>query len=223
MGAGGAAAALPGGGDGAAPASGGGGHLANWDAIMGAEAGGSGGWTANTGNGFHGGLQFTPSSWAAAGGTAFAPSAEMASPEQQKTVADKLLQMQGPGAWPATSAAHPDWFNGTGSSAPGAPGGTGIPAPAGASPAVADILSRMPANGGAPLAPGGGQGPILPAYQPGIGAGLGAAHTRQPQRPPTTGRRRTGHDEDRRARTGREHQPGRCGLWHHAGRHTSTR
>lgn len=85
------------------------GHLANWDAIAGPESGGN--WGINTGNGFSGGLQFTPSSWAAAGGTQYAPSANLATPEQQKTVADNLLRMQGPGAWPATSAAHPDWFN----------------------------------------------------------------------------------------------------------------
>lgn len=75
-------------------------HLANWDATAQGES--SGNWGINTGNGYSGGLQFTPSSWAAAGGTQFAPAAYLATPEQQKTVADQLYRMQGPGAWPNT-------------------------------------------------------------------------------------------------------------------------
>ncbi|MDT5317887.1 MAG: hypothetical protein QOD88_409, partial [Mycobacterium sp.] len=38
----------------------------NWDAMAQCESGGN--WSANTGNGFYGGLQFTPATWAANGG-----------------------------------------------------------------------------------------------------------------------------------------------------------
>jgi LysM repeat protein len=67
----------------------------NWDAIAQCESGGN--WAINTGNGFHGGLQFTAQTWAAYGGTG---SAENASREQQITVARKVLAGQGIGAWP---------------------------------------------------------------------------------------------------------------------------
>lgn len=73
---------------------------ADWNAIAQKESGGN--WAINTGNGYYGGLQFAQSSWEAAGGTQFAPRADMATPEQQMAVAERLLQMQGPGAWPNT-------------------------------------------------------------------------------------------------------------------------
>lgn len=73
---------------------------ADWNAIAQKESGGN--WHINTGNGFFGGLQFQPSSWAAAGGTQFAPRADLATPFQQALTAENLLAMQGPGAWPNT-------------------------------------------------------------------------------------------------------------------------
>lgn len=73
---------------------------ANWDAIAQGES--SGNWADNTGNGYFGGLQFKQSSWEAAGGLAFAPRADLATRDQQIQVAEKLLAMQGPGAWPHT-------------------------------------------------------------------------------------------------------------------------
>ncbi|WP_376766144.1 transglycosylase family protein [Arthrobacter mobilis] len=72
---------------------------ATWDALAQCESGGN--WSINTGNGFSGGLQFTPSTWAAFGGTG-AP--ENASREQQIAVAERVLAGQGWGAWPACSA-----------------------------------------------------------------------------------------------------------------------
>jgi LysM repeat protein len=74
----------------------GGGH--DWSGVAQCESGGN--WSINTGNGFHGGLQFTNSTWAAYGGTAYAASAEKASPAQQIAVAEKVLAGQGIGAWP---------------------------------------------------------------------------------------------------------------------------
>jgi Transglycosylase-like domain len=43
----------------------------NWDAMAQCESGGN--WSANTGNGYYGGLQFTPATWAANGGVGSPP------------------------------------------------------------------------------------------------------------------------------------------------------
>ncbi|WP_424215947.1 transglycosylase family protein (plasmid) [Streptomyces sp. BI20] len=69
-----------------------------WDAVAQCESGGN--WSINTGNGFYGGLQFTPSTWAAFGGTAYASNAHLASKSQQIAIAEKVLKGQGKGAWP---------------------------------------------------------------------------------------------------------------------------
>ncbi|MFE3328235.1 transglycosylase family protein [Streptomyces sp. NPDC059176] len=69
-----------------------------WDAVAQCESGGN--WSINTGNGFYGGLQFSASTWAAYGGTAYAPTADKASKAQQIAVAEKVLAGQGKGAWP---------------------------------------------------------------------------------------------------------------------------
>lgn len=85
-----------------------GGHQANWDGVAKFEA--SGDWSINTGNGFYGGLQFKQSTWEAFGGLAFAARADLASKDEQETVADRVLAAQGPGAWPKTSHDHPELF-----------------------------------------------------------------------------------------------------------------
>ncbi|MFG3055184.1 transglycosylase family protein [Kitasatospora sp. NPDC048239] len=72
-----------------------------WDAVAQCESGGN--WSISTGNGFYGGLQFTPSTWAAYGGTAYASQANQATKAQQISVAEKVLASQGPGAWPVCS------------------------------------------------------------------------------------------------------------------------
>ncbi|QGF25167.1 hypothetical protein Rai3103_09730 [Raineyella fluvialis] len=69
-----------------------------WDRIAQCESGGN--WSINTGNGFSGGLQFTPSTWSAYGGTG---SASSASREQQIAVAQRVQASQGWGAWPVCS------------------------------------------------------------------------------------------------------------------------
>ncbi|WP_245585716.1 transglycosylase family protein [Pseudonocardia asaccharolytica] len=69
-----------------------------WDRLAQCES--SGNWNINTGNGFAGGLQFTPSTWRAFGGTGLA---QNASREQQIAVAERVLTAQGWGAWPACS------------------------------------------------------------------------------------------------------------------------
>ncbi|MFB7374611.1 transglycosylase family protein [Streptomyces sp. NPDC056222] len=70
-----------------------------WDVVAQCESGGN--WAINTGNGYYGGLQFSASTWAAYGGTAFAATADQASKSQQIQIAEKVLAGQGKGAWPS--------------------------------------------------------------------------------------------------------------------------
>jgi resuscitation-promoting factor RpfA len=70
-----------------------------WDSLAQCES--SGNWAINTGNGYAGGLQFSPSTWAAYGGTG---SAANASREQQIAVAQRVQASQGWGAWPSCAA-----------------------------------------------------------------------------------------------------------------------
>ncbi|WP_313548157.1 resuscitation-promoting factor Rpf1 domain-containing protein [Corynebacterium sp.] len=74
----------------------------DWDRLAQCESGGN--WSINTGNGYHGGLQFSASTWQAFGGGEFAATADQASREQQIVVAERTLAQQGWGAWPACSA-----------------------------------------------------------------------------------------------------------------------
>ncbi|MGX4687863.1 transglycosylase family protein [Streptomyces sp. JNUCC 63] len=69
----------------------------DWDAIAACES--SGNWKANTGNGYYGGLQFSRSSWIAAGGLKYAPRADKATRKQQIAVARRLAARQGMSAW----------------------------------------------------------------------------------------------------------------------------
>ncbi|WP_369378444.1 transglycosylase family protein [Streptomyces sp. cg36] len=78
--------------------------VATWDAVAQCESGGN--WSINTGNGYYGGLQFSQSSWAAAGGTQYASRADLATKGQQIATAEKLLAMQGPGAWSCAGAGN---------------------------------------------------------------------------------------------------------------------
>lgn len=80
------------------------GHAADvntWNKVAACES--TNNWSINTGNGFYGGLQFTQSTWKAFGGTVYAPRADLATKSQQITVAEKVLDGQGPGAWPVCS------------------------------------------------------------------------------------------------------------------------
>jgi hypothetical protein len=69
-----------------------------WDRVAACESGGN--WGINTGNGYHGGLQFSQGTWAAHGGGEFASSANQATRDQQIAVAERVLATQGRGAWP---------------------------------------------------------------------------------------------------------------------------
>ncbi|WP_323185459.1 transglycosylase family protein [Kitasatospora sp. NBC_01287] len=109
-----------------------------WDAVAQCES--TGNWSINSGNGFYGGLQFTSSTWAAFGGTQYAPQANMATEAQQIAVAEKVLASQGPGAWPVCSVK-------AGLTAGGAPAAvdTSAPAPVAKAPAAQTPAAQTPA------------------------------------------------------------------------------
>ncbi|MFE1027497.1 transglycosylase family protein [Streptomyces sp. NPDC058818] len=95
--AGGAGLALPLMGTGTAQAA----DVETWDKVAACES--TNDWDINTGNGYYGGLQFTQSTWEAFGGTEYAPRADLATKDQQIAIAEKVLDGQGPGAWPVCS------------------------------------------------------------------------------------------------------------------------
>lgn len=72
-----------------------------WASIVRCETNGD--WHADTGNGYHGGLQLSPRTWGAYGGGQFAPRADAASPEQQIAVGDRVRAEQGWDAWSSCS------------------------------------------------------------------------------------------------------------------------
>ncbi|MFE2378190.1 transglycosylase family protein [Streptomyces sp. NPDC059398] len=72
-----------------------------WGCIAACESGGH--WDANTGNSFYGGLQILQSTWVENGGLAYAPRADLATREEQITVAERILATQGWRAWPVCS------------------------------------------------------------------------------------------------------------------------
>ncbi|MEI5525116.1 transglycosylase family protein [Streptomyces brasiliscabiei] len=95
--AGGAGMALPLIGTGVAEAA----DVETWDKVAACES--TNDWNINSGNGYYGGLQFSQSTWEAFGGTAYAARADLATKEQQIAIAEKVLDGQGPGAWPLCS------------------------------------------------------------------------------------------------------------------------
>ncbi|MFJ2897620.1 transglycosylase family protein [Streptomyces sp. NPDC087218] len=70
-----------------------------WDRVAECESGGT--WSADFGNGSYGGLQLSPETWKAYGGESYAERADLASRAQQIAVAQKVLEDQGPQAWPS--------------------------------------------------------------------------------------------------------------------------
>jgi uncharacterized protein YabE (DUF348 family) len=72
-----------------------------WDALSQCEAGGN--WAINTGNGFYGGVQFDQGTWERNGGLRYAQRADLASREEQITIAEVTRARQGWGAWPVCS------------------------------------------------------------------------------------------------------------------------
>jgi Transglycosylase-like domain len=67
-----------------------------WDDLAMCEA--SGNWSINTGNGYYGGLQFALQTWRGFGGTGMPNKATRL---EQIKIAERVLAVQGWGAWPA--------------------------------------------------------------------------------------------------------------------------
>ena len=113
----------------------------NWDAVAQCESGGN--WAIDTGNGYQGGLQFSPSTWAANGGSG---SAANASREEQIRVAENVLQSQGITAWPVCG---PKGLGGGGSApvaaAPAPAQKQATPAPSQQRAAQAPVRQAQPA------------------------------------------------------------------------------
>ena len=72
--------------------------VSTWDKVAQCESGGN--WATSTGIGFHGGLQFTASTWRSFGGSGMP---HQASRTEQIAVAERVLAAQGWKAWPACS------------------------------------------------------------------------------------------------------------------------
>jgi LysM repeat protein len=119
------------------------GETHDWSGVAQCESGGN--WHINTGNGFYGGLQFTQSTWAADGGTAFAPRADLATPDQQVQIAEKVLATQGIGAWPVCGA---HLTGGTTAAAAAAPA---VAKPATSAPAKTAVTKPAPSKASAPV------------------------------------------------------------------------
>lgn len=166
-----------------------------WDQVAQAES--SGNWQDNNSGGHttssgapRGGLQITDGTWGEFGGGEFAPTANLATREQQQEIANRIAfggyngkPPQGLGAWQAIADGRvPGVTTATPASAFGVGGGPGLPGPA-VAPTPGIISAAPPLPSGIPgigPAPGGGGGigpgtgfPGLggpPAGLPGMGA-----------------------------------------------------
>ena len=155
---------------------------ATWDALAQCESGGN--WSINTGNGFYGGLQFTQQSW---NGVGMSGSPATATRAQQIEAGERLLAIQGWGAWPACSAklglygktgAAPTYTEPTTVAAqsqtqqtytaPAAQAAPAAPA-AQAAPAAVEAPAAAPAAPVAPAAPAV-EAPAAPAAAPAVEA-----------------------------------------------------
>ena len=167
---------------------------ATWDALAQCESGGN--WSINTGNGFYGGLQFTQQSW---NGVGMSGSPVTASRAQQIEAGERLLAIQGWGAWPACSAklglygktgAAPTYTEPTTTvaaqsqtqqtyTAPAAQVAPAAPA-AQAAPAAVEAPAAAPAAPVAPAAPAV-EAPAAPAAAPAVEAPVAAAPVAAPK------------------------------------------
>jgi hypothetical protein len=144
-------ATMPAGSAGAAPG-GGSSSGVQWDLIAQHESGGN--WSLpsdSQGRPYRGGLQILDSTWAQYGGTAYAPTADKATREQQIEIAEKIAAGQGgANAWPNT------WQYGQPAASSGTPitGGAGDGTYAGIG-ATDNASTASPKHGGIPGAPSG--------------------------------------------------------------------
>ena len=109
----------------------------NWDAIAQCESGGN--WAINTGNGYYGGLQFSPATWKSNGGTGMP---HQASREEQIRIAENVLRTQGIGAWPTCGKKAGATF--VSPTSPSVPSVTTVSAGTPAGPAQCSAMGRGP-------------------------------------------------------------------------------
>ncbi|WP_406450916.1 LysM peptidoglycan-binding domain-containing protein [Streptomyces sp. NBC_00876] len=126
-------------------------EASTWDRVAECESGGM--WSADLGNGFYGGLQFSQETWKAYGGESYAERADLASRSQQIAVAEKVLDDQGPKAWPSCAVISGLAVDG---SLPGVdPGGTPSADPSGSADASLGADPADDASSGAAKTPKG--------------------------------------------------------------------
>ena len=142
---------------------------ATWDALAQCESGGN--WSINTGNGFYGGLQFTQQSW---NGVGMSGSPATATRAQQLEAGERLLAIQGWGAWPACSAklglygktgAAPTYTEPTTTVAAQSQTQQTYTAPAAQAAPAAPAAQAAPAAVEAPAAPAAPVAPAAPAVE----------------------------------------------------------
>lgn len=153
---------------------------ATWDALAQCESGGN--WSINTGNGFYGGLQFTQQSW---NGVGMSGSPANATRAQQIEAGERLLAIQGWGAWPACSAklglygktgAAPTYTEPTTTVAAQSQTQQTYTAPAAQAAPAAPAAQAAPAVApAAPAAPAAVEAPAAPAAAPAVEAPAPAA------------------------------------------------
>ncbi|MFD6857179.1 transglycosylase family protein [Rhodococcus sp. NPDC060090] len=131
----------------------------DWDRLAQCESGGN--WAIATGNGYHGGLQFSPSTWNAYGGQEYAATANQASRDQQIAVAERVLAGQGWGAWPSCSSSLGLSSSPTQREAPSAP--------AQSTPAPVTENRQIPQLSEVPALPAEAQG-IIDGFEQGVDA-----------------------------------------------------
>ena len=125
--------------------------LATWEKLAQCESGGN--WSINTGNGFYGGLQFTQQSW---NGVGMSGSPHTASKDMQIEAGERLLALQGWGAWPACTAKY-----GLSGAATPTYADTGVAKSAPAAPAATVVAPQSTVQ--TPVAPAPAAAPVEPA------------------------------------------------------------
>ncbi|MEU3354955.1 transglycosylase family protein [Streptomyces sp. NPDC037389] len=177
-----------------------------WDKVAQCESGGM--WSANNGNGLHGGLQMTQRMWEQNGGIAYAPRPDLASRSQQIAVAERILKAEGADTWRSCAvssglageaaqgedkAPEVDPGDGSSSAAPEAgrprtPGRGNQPAPERTSPAPSAPSSGSPkpapGSSGSPTPGSSGTPSASTSPSPDTSPGK---HRKDPSGQPTTG------------------------------------
>jgi murein DD-endopeptidase MepM/ murein hydrolase activator NlpD len=154
--------------------------VGTWNKVAACES--SGNWSINTGNGYYGGLQFTQSTWEAFGGTAYAPRADQATKDQQIAVAERVLKVQGPGAWPVCSKKAGLTRGGPAPGVQPASAGTphkpsASPKPSGSGTKPSSSAAKSPSATSSSAKSGGGKADVSPQATPQSRAGKAEMYT----------------------------------------------